>query len=172
MAKRKSISLATWAPLLVVALLLGFAFLLPVGEQKLDDVSMQESRIDPDSLSEGRHFGPVRLDSVLWLLSRIDPAQTKIAVDLQADSLRLSRKPTWSAPRFRRVFLNQRSAKDFRRLKNCPVRMLPGEDAGFVAPVVDLEQVKYLILPYDMLAGMLAEYGDLGVAEMTEKTGK
>ena len=145
----------------VVAVVLALAVWgLSPRERFEEDVDLKEMVIDPDSLADGRHFGPFQKDSILGLVARIDTGGRMAKVVDQGDSVRFERPAAYPASRFRRIFQNQRSSADFRRLKNSPLRMLPGEDMGFVAPVEEIEGVEYLVLPYDVVAGWMTEYGN------------
>lgn len=146
-------------PLLAAALLGLFAWVFGPVERTVEDRDLAGLRIDPDSLAEGRHYGPFLKDSVLGLLQAIDSSGRMARVEVQGDSVRFERPDAFSPSRFRRIFQNQRSAKDFRRLKNSPISMLPGEDKGFVAPIRVIDGKEYLVLPYDVLAGWMAEFG-------------
>lgn len=159
MGKNKRKQKAKWLPVIVLALLAVTIVLLSPGVSRNEERTLSEISIDPDSLDASRHFGSIRLDSALVLLKKIDPAAAQIAVQLEDDSLTIARKPNFPKSRFLRIYQNQRSAKDFRSLKNAPVAMLKGEENGFRMPVEELDKVKYLTLPYDILAGWLEEYG-------------
>lgn len=126
-------------------------------EQDADLLGMS---IDPDSLAEGRHFGPFQKDSILQLVAKIDTGGRMARVVDNGDSLQFERPASYPPARFRRIFQNQRSSADFRRLKNSPVVMLPGEDMGFSAPIEEIEGVEYVVLPYDVVAGWMTEYGN------------
>lgn len=147
-------------PSAVAALLALVAWVFSPGERFVEDNGLQELQIDPDSLAEERHFGPFLKDSILTLVSQIDSSGQMVKVEEKGDSVRFERPNSFPASRFVRIFQNQRSSKDFRRLKNSPLSMLPGTDKGFTAPMEEIDGRKYLVLPYDVVAGWITELGN------------
>lgn len=154
-----------WLPLLVVALLAAAAILLSPRESKDQQEALAEVKIDPDSLSEGRHYGTFRLDSIRQLFTDIDPKSLFVDVSEVNDSLSVRRRAQYPPSRFLRIYQNQRTSEDFRRLKNSPIRMLPGKENGYLAPITLERGIRYVTLPYDVLAGLLEEDGMLEPGE-------
>ena len=159
MAKRKRNRLALLLPLLAVGLLVALSVLFSPRAAAPEQSSLGTVSMESDSMSAGRHYDWIRLDSMMGLVRKIDPQAEKVAMEMKNDSLVLKRKPSFSAARFRRIFQNQRTAKDFRRLEALPIRMLPGEASGYVAEVMREGDIAYIKLPFEMLAGMMAEWG-------------
>jgi|GEM_PF-6391026 len=159
MGKSKRKQRAKWLPIIVLALLAGATVLLSPGVSRSGEDALSEISINPDSLDGSRHFGQIRLDSALTLLKQLDPTGGQIALQLEEDSLILARNPNFPKSRFLRVYQNQRTSKDFRSLKNAPVTMLKGDENGYRLPVETLDKIKYVTLPYDILAGWLEEHG-------------
>ncbi len=149
-----------WLPLLVVALLAAAAVLLSPTESEDQDQSLAEVRIDPDSLADGRQYGTFRLDSIRILFTQIDPKGLFVDISEVEDSVSVRRRAQYPPSRFLRIYQNQRTSEDFRRLKNSPIRMLPGDENGYLAPVTVEKGVRYVTLPYDALAGVLEESGN------------
>lgn len=146
-------------PLLVVALLAAAAVLLSPGESADQQEALAEVKIDPDSLAEGRQYGTFRLDSIRLLFADVDPNSLSVEVSEVNDSLSVRRRAQYPPSRFLRIYQNQRTSEDFRRLKNNPIRMLPGDENGYLAPITLEREVRYVTLPYDVLAGVLEEKG-------------
>ena len=148
-----------WLPLLVVGLLVAAAVVLSPGESADQQEALAEVRINPDSLAKDRHYGAFRLDSIQQLFTEIDPNSLTVEVTEVDDSLNVRRRAQYPPSRFLRIYQNQRTSDDFRRLGNCPIRMLPGNENGYRAPIELKKGIRYVTLPYDVLAGLLVETG-------------
>ena len=154
-------------PLLVVGLLIAAALLLTPGESDEQPEALAEVKINPDSLAAGRQYGVFKLDSIRQLMTDIDPKSLYVEVSEVEDSLRVRRRAQYPPSRFMRIYQNQRTSEDFRKLKNCPIRMLPGKENGYQAPITMEKGIRFVTLPYDVLAGLLEENGkqEAGKAE-------
>lgn len=159
MAKRKINKRMRWLPLVVVGLLAVVMVVFAPRETAPESADLGVLPMESDSLVEGRHFDWIRMDSVLTLLQKLDPAGMKVAASVDKDSLWVRRKRDFPESRFQRIFQNQRSSADFRRLENLPIRMLPGIANGYVAALKEIDDVTYVKIPFEMMAGMISEYG-------------
>ncbi|MEM7035383.1 MAG: hypothetical protein AAF570_00310 [Bacteroidota bacterium] len=146
-------------PGLVLGLVAVMAFVFSPREGQGQNEALQMREIQGDSLMEGRHFTWMRLDSVKHLVRSVDPDSAKCRMAMVDGRAVFEMGPGISKPDFRRIFMNQRPAASWKELRNSPVEMLAGENPGFSAPLELKGEVMMVSLPYDVVAGILYEYG-------------
>ncbi len=169
MAKSKRKIREIIVPLVVVGLLGVAAFLLTPGVNEEPSDALAEVKINPDSLAAGRQYGVFKLDSIQVLFTDIDPKSLNVEVSEKDDSLSVRRRAKYPPSRFLRIYQNQRTSEDFRKLKNCPIRMLPGKENGYLAPITEEKGTRFVTLPYDVMAGLLEESGRLTAGKSEDK---
>lgn len=156
---KKKYNWTRWAiPFGIVGALVAWALLLSPALTVEEEPPSSSTRKAKVVFQEGRHFGPVQLDSLVGLIKRIDPAGNACHWQLAEDSLYVIQTKGYPQARFRRIFLGQRSAGDLLEVAENPVRMIRGDREGYAAPISQIGGQEFVEIPYALLTGMLEEW--------------
>jgi hypothetical protein len=124
-------------------------------------------------LVEGRHYDWVAVGSLLGLMDRLDPGQALARRVQTEDSLVVYLPGAAENPRAVRIFLNRRDPADYpgRLPEDAPFRVREEGKGkfGFHFPKREMGGRKMAPVPFDMLAGLLAEPGYPGGRQAVEK---
>ncbi|HHG83801.1 MAG TPA: hypothetical protein ENJ82_03545 [Bacteroidetes bacterium] len=156
---RKRSGNQTWLLTLAVPILvLGIAILLSPGESTAEPLEQESSKVE--SYQEGRHYDYFVKDSILNLLQAVDPTGKYARIDSSEDSLIILITEGVNDQRARIVMLRNRSLRSLKKMlgSNSPFSVKDsGSRSGLYLPIANVNGTEMIPIPYDMLAGLLAE---------------
>lgn len=150
---------------LVVGGLIAIAYFITPKVSYLHSDLIAEHVISSDTLTSERHFDTLSLDSIIWLASIINQSEVKCQMERinegeANDSLKVFNTLGFNKKFFRRDFMNNRKPQEYNSIVNMPIHAFEQDiHSGFKAPIIKVGKLNYVILPFDIVASLIEQFG-------------